>query len=166
MKYIKFIALILLVCMLSSTLTSCAISRFFDELINGADINITLPSFPLMLDEYSTDGEIESSIKITNIIYEGTSSSIYTTIYFSGEKTYDIDGDNYNRYSYFSWKLYDSEGYVVDSGLVSTPYISVGDKFKDETVEIWETLDPEETYELVISSYTSNDVPGDTLGGN
>ena len=86
MKYIKFIALILLVCMLSSTLTSCAIGRFFDELINGADINITLPSFPLTLDEYSTDGEIESSIKITNITYEGTSSSIYTTIYFSGEK--------------------------------------------------------------------------------
>ena len=164
MKYIKFIALILLVCMLSSTLTSCAIGRFFDELINGEDINITLPNLPTTIQDYSYDDEINATIKITDITYESTSVSTYTTIYFSGEKTYDVDGDNYNRYSYFSWKLYDSEGYVVDSGLASTPYIAVGDKFKDETVEIWETLDPEETYELVISSYNSSDVPGDTLG--
>ena len=73
MKYIKFIALILLVCMLSSTLTSCAIGRFFDELINGAEINITLPNFPTTIQDYSYTDEINATIKITvNNPYKST----------------------------------------------------------------------------------------------
>lgn len=163
MKYIKFIALILLVCMLSSTLTSCAIGRFFDELINGDSMNITLPKFPATVQDYSYTDEINATISITNITYEVVSND-YIILYFTGEKTYDVEGENYDRSSSITWKLYDSEGYVVEDGTVFTPNIAVGDKFKDEEDYIFKSIDPEETYELVISSYNSSDISGDTLG--
>ena len=164
MKRVKIIAIILAVCMLSSMLTSCAIGRVFDEIINGSDINITLPDLPATIQDYSYSDEINATIKITNITYKVDYG--YTTFYITGEKTYDIEGDDYDRYSSFSWKLYDSEGYVIEDGVFYTPSISVGDKFKDEETYVFKELDPEETYELVITSYNLSDVLNETLGGN
>ena len=157
MKHLKIIAIILTLCILSSMLSSCMLANLVYEIVNNPEINITLPECPTTVHEYSEDGEIEATIEITDIRCEISSGYVYTMIYFSGEKTYDINGDDYNRYSSFSWKLYDSEGYVVDSGVYSTSYISVGDKFKDESLDVWAELSPDKTYKLVISSYNSGD---------
>ena len=157
MKHLKIIAIILTLCILSSMLSSCMLANLVYEIVNNPKVNITLPSCPTIIHEYSFDGEIEATIEITDIRCESSAGYAYTTIYFTGEKTYDINGDDYNRYSSFSWKLYDSENYVVDSGSYSTAYISVGDKFKDEAIDVWATLDPDQTYNLVISSYNSGD---------
>jgi hypothetical protein len=50
------------------------------------------------------------------------------------------------------WKLYDSEGYIVDSGIFYSPKIAVGEKFRDEVEYAWDVIKPGEIYTLVISN--------------
>lgn len=69
-------------------------------------------------------------------------------ISFTGEKTYDIDGAGQSRSIKVGWKLYDAEGYVVESGTASSTSIKMGEKFKNCEDRIY-SLDPGE-YELEI----------------
>ena len=111
--------------------------------------SISIPALPLTVNEYNWRDEIDTTIRIDSIVsewddnYDGTCDLKLT---FSGEKTY---GDN--DYSYISYKLYDSEGYVVDSGVFITDKLSSRDKFKNMEERIY-NLDPG-TYRLEITDY-------------
>ena len=73
-------------------------------------------------------------------------------INFEGVKTADVDGKNNSDSCIFSWKLYDSDNYVIDSGNVFTSNLVVGEKFKDEKEYIY-NIKAGEKYRLQISDY-------------
>lgn len=72
--------------------------------------------------------------------------------YITGEKTYDSKGNNYSRSCKIGWKLYDSEGYVIQDGTVYTTSLQVGEKFKDRETRIYDVITPGEQYRLVFSN--------------
>ena len=111
---------------------------------------IIMPTLPRTLHEYSYNNRINSSVTITNITYEISGDDLY--IYFTGEKTYDKEGNNYSRSCKVGWKLYDSDGYILDSGTFYSPGIAVGEKFRNEKAYAWDVIQPGETYRLEISS--------------
>ena len=111
---------------------------------------IILPSLPKVIHDYYYDDRIDSSVKITNITYEVRGDDLY--FYFTGEKTYDAEGNNYSQSCKVGWKLYDSDGYIVSSGTFYSPNIAVGEKFRDEKEYAWDVIKPGETYTLKISS--------------
>ena len=51
-----------------------------------------------------------------------------------------------------SYKLYDSAGYLVDSGDIYLSSLSPGDKFKDNSVIIYD-ITPGESYTFQLSEY-------------
>lgn len=114
------------------------------------DSFVEMPIFPDIIHEYSYDQSILTSYKITDMWYETSGTDLI--IHYSGEKTYDSKGDKYSRSCKIGWKLYDSEGYVIDSGTFYTPNIAVGEKFRDETTKIYNCIKPGEFYVLKISS--------------
>ncbi len=111
---------------------------------------IILPTLPDTIADFSYSGKTTSAVKITNITYEISDDDLY--FYFTGEKTYDVEGNKYSRSCVVGWKLYDSEGYIVDSGTFYSPNIAVGEKFRDEKEYAWDVIKPGETYTLVISN--------------
>ena len=113
-------------------------------------ITILLPTLPTVINDYSYNGRIDSSVKITEITYEVSDDDLY--IYFTGEKTYDAEGTKYSQSCKVGWKLYDSDEYIVDSGTFYSPNIAVGEKFKNEKEYAWDVIQPGETYTLVISN--------------
>lgn len=117
------------------------------------DIQIYFDSLPIELQKKSYDESIESKITITDIQYgiDNSLDSPRATIVISGEKTYG--GGSGLSYDVFSYKLYDSEDYLVDSGQVYIDIsLSVGDKFKDDSLVIYD-LTPGEIYTLQLLSY-------------
>lgn len=113
----------------------------FSESTLTMPTRIIIPTFPKTINYHSY-----VSVKITNITYKINSSSVY--LYFAGEKTYDSRGNNYSRDCGIGWKLYDSEGYLIDSGTYYTDSLKVGDKFKDGEWRIRKTLNAGEIYTL------------------
>ena len=111
---------------------------------------IILPTLPEIISDYSYSGSKKSSVKITNITYEISDDDLY--LYFTGEKIYDSEGNKYSRSCNVGWKLYDLDGYILDSGTFYSPAIAVGEKFRDEDERIYGVIKPGETYKLVISS--------------
>ena len=110
-------------------------------------VTINLPETPITVkDSYS-------SFEISDIKYElGRYDSGYLVrVFYSGIQTYSKFGNSDN--TSFSYKLVDSDGYIVFSGYALTPVISVGDKIKNESFEEnYVYLDPYETYTLIISN--------------
>ena len=119
-----------------------------------AMLNITLPELPIEVNTYY-NGALEETVKILsmkliNATYHSPESS-YLEISWSGEKTYDIQGNSHSSKCRIGWKLYDSEGFVLDSGTsYSSGAVEVGEKFKDSIFNMLLSLDPNETYTLVI----------------
>ena len=105
---------------------------YFDgELSTNMPATIIMPELPKKV--YGNN----SSIEITNISFSISSSTLYySELYFDGEKTWDLKGDNYSREGYISYKLYDSENYLIDSGTCYTNALAVGDKFRNEDAYI------------------------------
>lgn len=94
------------------------------------------------------DGSVESKIKITKVNYtfEGGSLDMTLNIEVIGEKTYESSSGSLDEISY---KLYDSNEYLIDSGdILFDSDICVGDKFKDDSTEIYD-VKPGEKYTLV-----------------
>lgn len=117
------------------------------------DIQLVVESLPVELQRKGYDGAIESKISITDVKY-GIDSSLNSskmTITLLGEKIYGYnDGLSYDIISY---KLYDSNEYLVDSGQVYLgTSLSVGDKFRDNSLVIYD-LTPGEIYTLVLLDY-------------
>ncbi len=114
-----------------------------------AKTTVILPELPITLSEYDYNGKRESSFKITDITYETSGDTLY--LYFAGEKTYDEKGSGQSRSCQISWKLYDMEGYVVDSGTVYTVGVAMGEKFRNEKAYVWD-IEVGQTYRLEILS--------------
>lgn len=70
-------------------------------------------------------------------------------ITISGEKTYGNAGSGYDIISY---KLYDDDDYMVDSGGIYLSSLSNGDKFKDDSIVFYDAV-PGETYTLKLMEY-------------
>jgi len=112
-------------------------------------VKITLKtSLPTTIRNENYSGKTEASFNVT--AFEYTSSSTSATITFSGEKTYDSNGAGQSRPVKIGWKLYDSEGYVIDDGTAYGSSIKQGEKFKNCTSTIY-SLEPG-SYTLEIMS--------------
>lgn len=111
-------------------------------------VTIELPELPTTVTDSWAYG-MWTQTRIDKITYKVVNGdSLY--IYFAGEKIYDYSGNNSTSSCTFGWKLYDTEGYLIDSGTVYTDSLSVGDKFKDEEAYVWDGIKPGQTYKLVL----------------
>ena len=115
-------------------------------------IDITLPTTPITINRKSTSGFLFSTCEVTSIRWE-IGSELYKdsiSVYWSGIKTYDYKGDSaVTNNCAILCQLYDSEGYIVYSGSCYVNNVKVGDKFKDQRINI-SNLDPNESYTLVL----------------
>lgn len=109
---------------------------------------VNLPDTPVTLYDYKYNGKKDSGVKITNITYEVSGDDLY--IYFTGEKIYDAEGNGYSQSCKIGWKLYDSEGYIIDSGTCYTDALAVGEKFRNQKAYAWDCIEAGGTYTLVI----------------
>lgn len=115
-----------------------------------ADVQLTASDIPKQISIKGYDGSVESVIKITDVQYSYDKSvTPILNIVISGEK---VSGSNSN-YDMISYKLYDSFGYLVDSGNICLRSLSKGDKFKDDSVSFYDAV-PGETYNIVLSEYS------------
>ena len=111
-------------------------------------ITLNLPNLPTTVSDNWTYG-VWTKTRIDQITYKVEGDSLY--LYFSGEKTYDQDGNDCDDLCVFCWKLYDADNYLIDSGSVYTSNLSVGDKFKDQEAYIWGKIKPGQEYTLVLA---------------
>lgn len=115
------------------------------------DVSLENEQLPLELNVKDLDGTIESVIKIEDVSYKYDNSVIpRLEITVSGVKTY---GGNKTGYDMISYKLYDSSSYLVDSGDLFLSDLSEGDKFKDDSITIYD-VQPGESYLLKFSEYS------------
>jgi len=63
----------------------------------------------------------------------GSDGKVKLSVMFTGEKTHDMDGKDKNRACQIGYKLY-HDGYVIKSGTLSTSVLTVGEKYKNETL--------------------------------
>lgn len=115
-----------------------------------ADVQLTAEGLPVEIKVKGYDGSTESVINITDVSY--VYEKEYTPqlkIIFSGEKTYG----NSSSYDIISYKLYDSNGYLIDSSNVYLNSLSAGDKFKDDSIVVYD-ITPGENYTLRFAEYS------------
>ncbi len=122
-------------------------TTIFGVNIKKPTVKIELRSvLPNILNDYNYSGRLSSSCKITKFEYEVSdykSEEQTVTLYFSGEKLFDGDDDMNTRTSSsckISWKLYDEDGYVVDSDTCYSSSIAKGEKFKKAKSLIFDVL--------------------------
>ena len=108
--------------------------------ITGLMERLEVPTLPVTISSTNT------ITKITNVTYEVSGDNLY--IYLTGEKLYDSKSSSYSRACKIGWKLYDSEGYLVDSGILYTDALRTGEKFKNAKVYCLDVIDPSLTYRL------------------
>lgn len=95
-------------------------------------------------------GDTQSIIEINDISYSFQKDYLpQLEITISGEKTY---GTNSSDYDIIDYKLYDSDDYMVDSGMIYLSKLSVGDKFRDSSTIIYDVT-PGMTYTLKLTEY-------------
>ena len=112
-------------------------------------VTVELPRLPQTISYYSYSGKLYSSVKVTGISYE-LHYDDSLLILFSGEKTYDYQGSGQSDSCKIGWKLYDSEGYVVDDGTFYSTAVRQGEKFRNGECFAWDCIVPGETYRLEI----------------
>lgn len=115
-----------------------------------ADVQLSAKDLPVEISIKGYTGSVESILKVTDVSY--LYEKEYTPklkITFSGEKIY---GSN-SGYDIISYKLYDSKDYLVDSGNVYLRALSEGDKFKDDSIVIYD-ITPGENYTVQFFEYS------------
>ena len=113
-------------------------------------VDLTVEELPVELKVKKYDGSTESIIEITEVSY--TFENEYTprlNIILKGQKTYGSS----SSYDIISYKLYDSEGYMVEAGSVYLSSLDNGDKFKDDSITIYDVV-PGESYSLRLTEYS------------
>lgn len=103
-------------------------------------ISIQFPQTPLYVNTIKLNMNtgkygVSHTIKINEFYYEIDSFG-HLHIYCKGEKTYDIKGANSTYFCEMKWRLYDADGYLIDSGWDSVGSLKVGDKFKDHKINV------------------------------
>lgn len=117
------------------------------------DVQVTFDSFPLDLNVKDFMGNTESVIQIQGAEYKFEKEySPQLTITITGEKKSGSSNSG-SGYDIISYKLYDSANYMVDSGNIYLSSLSAGDKFKDDTVVIYDVT-PGESYTFQLSEYS------------
>lgn len=115
------------------------------------DVQVTFDSFPLDLKVKDFMGSTASVIQIQGAEFKFDKDySPHLTITITGEKK---SGSGDSGYDMISYKLYDSAGYLVDSGNIYLSSLSAGDKFKDDSVVIYD-ITPGESYTFQLSEYS------------
>ena len=124
---------------------------------NRGKINIILPETPITVHDCSySSSNIKATIKITSleiseIIEYGNLEEYSIKFIWAGEKIYDCEGANHSSSGSFTYKIYDSEGFLIYSGWGFSPDVVVGEKFKNVEFNVLpEKFDPNETYTLEI----------------
>lgn len=106
---------------------------------NGLTINLKT-ELPKEFNYCSSD-KILSSMRIDEMTckaeYSEYSGEYTLTLYFTGEKTYDKDGEGDSDYTSLDVKVYDDEGYVVESKTYMTNKLCVGEKYRNEEYRIY-----------------------------
>lgn len=114
-----------------------------------ADIQVMAEGLPVELNIKGYNGSTESILKITDITYTYEEEYIsQLNITFFGQKMYGNSSSN----DVISYKLYDSNRYVVDSGNVYLMSLDAGDKFKDDSIVVYD-ITPGESYTLQFTEY-------------
>lgn len=118
------------------------------------DITLSAEPLPAELAVKGFDGITESVIQIDDVSYDFDGSiSPMLRITLAGVKTYSNDNSSHwSTYDIISYKLYDSGGYMVDSGNVYLSSLATGDKFKDDSIVIYDAK-PGESYTLKLTEY-------------
>ena len=101
------------------------------------DYLLEIPERPFALYSNSSDGSIEAVIRIDKADYEVSDPRDEETkikIFLSGEMVYVSDGPHISRQVPIIWKLYDAEGYVVESGTAYSNLTEEGEKFKNTII--------------------------------
>ena len=115
------------------------------------DVYVTFDSFPLELEIKDFMGDTASVIQIQGAEYKFNKEySPQLTITITGEKK---SGSSNSGYDMIGYKLYDSAGYMVESGNIYLSSLSAGDKFKDDSVVIYD-ITPGESYILRFYEYS------------
>lgn len=115
------------------------------------DVQVAFDTFPLELKVKDFMGGTASVIQIQGAEYQFDKEySPQLTITITGEKK---SGNSNSGYDMIGYKLYDSAGYMVDSGQIYLPSLSAGDKFKDDSVVIYDVV-PGESYVFRLSEYS------------
>ena len=105
---------------------------------------VNLPSTPMTVWWYNN-----CSMKITELSYKFDS---YGNLFisFSGEKTYGKD----SAYIALNYKVLDEDGYVLYTGMWAETGYNTGDKFRNETLEVYSSnLNGASEYTIVITDY-------------
>lgn len=124
---------------------------------NPFGVVLNIPEAPLTVDYKSSSGKIYTTCKISSIeikFSQYSNKMISATIILTCEQTFNYHGEDAISPCYIAYKLYDSEGYVVKSGMCSTISISVGEKVKDVSFALYD-LDVNESYTLVLTDYVT-----------
>lgn len=117
-----------------------------------SDVELIFDTLPLNIDVKGYDGNIESTIQINDITYSFEKDYIpQVKIIVSGAKIYGKT-DSMPSYDMISYKLYDNEEYLIASGNIYLNSLDQGDKFKDDSIVIYD-ITPGETYRLILSEY-------------
>lgn len=115
------------------------------------EVQVTFDSFPLDLKMKDFMGGTASVIQIQGAEFKFDKDYIpKLTVTITGEKK---SGSRDSGYDMISYKLYDSAGYLVDSGNIYLSSLSAGDKFKDDSVVIYD-ITPGEFYTFRLSEYS------------
>ncbi len=96
--------------------------------------SLELPELPVEVERILWDDDILSKARITEVKYsfeESYGDKVDLVLYITGEKTYDYKDEKNNDECLIAWKLYDSEGYVVETGTAFTQSVAVGESFRD-----------------------------------
>ena len=118
------------------------------------ECSLEIPDLPVEINYYSKNS-LTSSVHVTQIIptFETLRDGTITlTIKYSGTKTYDYQGSNQSSPCYIGWKLYDSDGNVLDSGALGSPKIATGESFANKSAVLIHSSDEAEpgAYKLVL----------------
>lgn len=114
------------------------------------DVQLICDTLPLELKIKDYWGNTESIIEINDVAYNFEKEYLpQLEITISGQKTHGTSNSGYDVVGY---KLYDSEGYMVDSGNIYLSGLSEGDKFRDDSI-IFYDVTPGMTYVLELTEY-------------
>ena len=115
------------------------------------DIQIKFDEFPLNLNVMDYRGGVASVIQIQGAEYEFDKNDLLPALSITifGEK---LSGSGGILYDSFNYKLLDSEGYVVQTGEIFLDYLNAGDRFRDDSVFIYD-ITPGETYTFQLYEY-------------
>ena len=118
------------------------------------DVKVVCESLPVELNIKDYRGAVESVIRVEEVKYSFDSSiTMSLKIELTGTKIKDIKSSYSSLYDMFNYKLYDSEGFIIDTGTVYLSSLSEGDKFREE-ISVYKDITPGETYTIKFEEHS------------